>query len=87
MAEATQALAAFAAGLGIEAIPMAAREATKKLILDALACALAGHKGEETGQVAALCAALGESQGGGDHPDVEDLDLWPRARLAASVSS
>ncbi len=54
VAEATERLAAFAAGLGIEAIPEAARAATKKLILDALACALAGHQGEETGQVAAL---------------------------------
>ncbi len=62
MTETTKALASFAAGLGIEAIPAPAREATKKLILDALACALAGHKGEETGQVAALCRALGASR-------------------------
>ncbi len=62
MAEATQALAGFAAGLGVEAIPGTAREATKKLILDALACALAGHHGEETGQVAALAEALGTSR-------------------------
>ncbi len=62
MAEATERLASLAAGLDIAAIPPAAREQTKKLILDALACALAGHRGEETGQVAALAQALGDSR-------------------------
>jgi 2-methylcitrate dehydratase PrpD len=38
------------------------REHCKNLLLDALACALAGHQGEETGQVAALAAALAQSE-------------------------
>ncbi len=58
----TRMLAHFAASLDYEAIPVAVREACKTLLLDALACALAGHRGEETGQVVALAAALGESR-------------------------
>jgi 2-methylcitrate dehydratase PrpD len=54
MSEPTQALARFAAELSYDAVPAAAREHAKNLLLDALACALAGHKGEETSQVAAL---------------------------------
>ena len=61
MSEPTQVLAQFAASLSYDAIPAAAREHAKNLLLDALACALAGHKGEETGQVAALAAALAQS--------------------------
>src|ERR1043166_7775251 len=61
MSEPTQALAQFAAGLTYDAIPAAAREHTKNLLLDALACALAGHQGEETSQVAALARALAQS--------------------------
>jgi 2-methylcitrate dehydratase PrpD len=57
-AEATQVLAQFAARLRYEDLPQRVREHCKNLILDALACALAGHRGEETGQVAALAAAL-----------------------------
>src|SRR5207302_11457944 len=38
-----------------------AREHCKTVLLDTLACALAGHKGEETHQVAALASALGQS--------------------------
>ena len=57
----TQALAQFAAKLEYEDIPERAREYTKDLLLDALACALAGHRGEETTQVQALAAALGQS--------------------------
>jgi 2-methylcitrate dehydratase PrpD len=59
--EPTEALARFAAGLSYDAIPGRAREHSRSLLLDALACALAGHKGEETGQVAALAAALAQS--------------------------
>jgi 2-methylcitrate dehydratase PrpD len=58
--EATQALAEFAATLSYEALPESAREHCKNLILDALACAVAGHQGEETGQVAALASALAQ---------------------------
>ena len=56
--EATQALAQFAATLSYEALPERVREHCKKLLLDALACAVAGHRGEETGQMAALASAL-----------------------------
>ena len=58
----TQTLARFAASLTYEAISEQAREATKLLILDALACALAGHRGEETGQVDGMASALGGSE-------------------------
>ena len=59
-AEATQALAKFAATLGYDEVPERVREHCKNLILDALACAVAGHQGEETGQVAALASALAQ---------------------------
>jgi 2-methylcitrate dehydratase PrpD len=61
-AEATQALAAFAATLEYEDIPERAREQCRKLFLDALACAVAGHLGEETRQMEALARALGQSR-------------------------
>jgi 2-methylcitrate dehydratase PrpD len=61
MPEPTQVLAQFAAGLAYDDIPAPVREECKNLLLDALACALAGHQGEETGQVAALAAALAQS--------------------------
>ena len=61
-AEATQVLANFAASLKYDAIPERAREQCKNLLLDALACAVAGHRGEETGQVAALASALAQSR-------------------------
>jgi 2-methylcitrate dehydratase PrpD len=60
-AEATQELARFAATLSCDQIPQSAREHTKNLLLDALACAIAGDRGEETHQVAALAAALAQS--------------------------
>jgi 2-methylcitrate dehydratase PrpD len=59
--DATQTLARFAATLTYDQVPGRAREHCKNLLLDALACALAGHKGEETGQVAALASALAQS--------------------------
>lgn len=58
----TATLAQFAAGLRYEDIPASARESCRNLLLDSLACALAGHLGEETHQVAALAGALGQSQ-------------------------
>lgn len=61
-AEATQALAQFAATLTYDRIPESAREHAKNLLLDAVACMLAGHRGEETHQVAAFAAALAESK-------------------------
>ena len=69
--EATEALAQFAAGLQYDDLPDRVKEHCKQLLLDALACALAGHKGEETQQVAALASALAQSDEssviGGDH--------------------
>ena len=52
--EATQVLARFAAALTYDQLPDQVKEHCKNLLLDTLACALAGHQGEETQQVAAL---------------------------------
>jgi 2-methylcitrate dehydratase PrpD len=60
-AEATQVLAEFAATLKYDAIPPRVREQCKNLLLDTLACAAAGDRGEETPQIAALAAALAQS--------------------------
>ena len=64
-------LARFASALEYDAIPARVREYCKDVLLDTLACALAGHQGEETHQVAALAAQLGRSAEssviGGDH--------------------
>lgn len=57
----TAVLARFAATLEYERIPARTREYAKNLLLDTLACAVAGHEGEETHQVAALASALGQS--------------------------
>ena len=57
----TQDLARFAAALDYETIPERTREYTKDLLLDALACAVAGHLGEETTQVEAFAQALAQS--------------------------
>jgi len=59
--EATQVLAEFVAKLRYEDISQDAREHCKAVLLDTLACALAGHKGEETHQVAGLASALAQS--------------------------
>ncbi len=59
-AEATQTLAKFAATLRYDDLPDQVRDHCKNLLLDALACAVAGNRGEETGQVAALAAALAQ---------------------------
>lgn len=59
--EPTGALAEFASGLQLKSLPDEVRQSCKILILDALACALAGHRGEETGQLTAMAAALGQS--------------------------
>ena len=58
----TEVLAQFAATLTYDTIPDRVREYCKNLLLDTLACALAGHLGEETHQVAALAAGLAESR-------------------------
>jgi 2-methylcitrate dehydratase PrpD len=59
--EATEVLAQFSASLSYDDIPERVREHCKDLLLDALACALSGHQGEETHQVAALAGALAQS--------------------------
>jgi len=60
--EITETLAHFAAELTYEAIPGRVREYTKDLLLDALACALAGYRGEDTPKLMRFAAALGQSQ-------------------------
>lgn len=60
--EPTQELAAFAASLSLETVPARVQACAKGLVLDALACALAGHQGEETPQVAAFAGALAQSK-------------------------
>ena len=60
--EVTQTLAQFAATLRYDTIPQPVRAHCKNLLLDALACALAGRLGEETGQVAAFAAALAQGR-------------------------
>jgi 2-methylcitrate dehydratase PrpD len=59
--DATQVLARFAAALDYDDIPERVREYCKDVLLDALACALAGHQGEETHQVHALASGLAQS--------------------------
>jgi 2-methylcitrate dehydratase PrpD len=59
--EPTGVLAEFAASLAYDEIPVRVREHCKSLLLDALACALAGHQGEETPQLEALAGALAQS--------------------------
>jgi 2-methylcitrate dehydratase PrpD len=56
--ETTQVLAAYAASLDVDALPDSVRAQCKNLFLDALACAVAGHAGEETSQVAGFAATL-----------------------------
>jgi 2-methylcitrate dehydratase PrpD len=58
--EPTRILAEFAANLRFDDLPARSREHCKNLILDALACAVAGYQGEETGQVKALASALAQ---------------------------
>src|SRR4026208_1253171 len=57
----TQVLAKFASDLEYDAIPVRVSEYCKDVLLDTLACALAGHQGEETHQVAALAAGPAQS--------------------------
>jgi len=60
--DATDVLARFAASVRYEEIPERVREFSKNLLLDTLACALAGHQGEETYQITALASALAQSR-------------------------
>src|SRR5215470_13467489 len=61
MTEPTQALAQFAATLTYDDIPQRVREHIKNVFLDTLACAVAGHQGEETGQLVGLASGLAQS--------------------------
>ena len=58
----TEVLARFAATLKYDDIPERVREYCKDVLLDTLACAVAGHQGEETHQVAALASGLAQSR-------------------------
>ncbi|MGH6675715.1 MAG: MmgE/PrpD family protein, partial [Xanthobacteraceae bacterium] len=60
--EATHTLAKFAAMLRYGDLPDRVRDHCKNLLLDALACAIAGRRGEETEQVAAFAAALAQGR-------------------------
>lgn len=58
----TRTLARFASQLTHDGISQSAREYTKHLLLDALACALAGYEGEDTPKVIRFASALGQSE-------------------------
>jgi 2-methylcitrate dehydratase PrpD len=60
--EATGVLARFATSLRYEDLPTEVKDHCKNVLLDTLACAVAGHLGEETPQIAALASALGQSE-------------------------
>src|SRR6266576_5662672 len=57
----TEVLAGFAASLQYDDLPAEVRDHCKNLLLDTLACAVAGHRGEATQQLAALASALAQS--------------------------
>jgi 2-methylcitrate dehydratase PrpD len=59
--EATQELANFASTLKYDDLPDNVVQHCRNLLLDSLACAIAGHKGEETHQLAALASGLAQS--------------------------
>ena len=58
----TEVLAGFAASLQYDDLPGHVRDHCKNVLLDTLACAVAGHRGEETEQVAALAVGAGAIQ-------------------------
>jgi 2-methylcitrate dehydratase PrpD len=53
----TRDLAIFVAGFADADLPAAIRERTTDILLDAVACALAGHAGDETAQVEPVARA------------------------------
>src|ERR687895_3002492 len=59
--ESTATLSRFASGIRYEDIPERVREYCKDLLQDALACALAGHAGEDTFRVAQFVSQLARS--------------------------
>ena len=52
----TEVLAGFAASLQYDDLPVQVRDHCKNVLLDTLACAVAGHRGEETPQIAAIAS-------------------------------
>jgi 2-methylcitrate dehydratase PrpD len=78
--ELTRTLAEFAATLRYDDLPERSRQHCKNLILDALACAVAGRQGEETGQVLALASALAQGNEssviGGGHLSLAGATLF-----------
>src|SRR3954447_1847909 len=62
MANPSEALAQFAATLDCDRIPARVRDYAKIVLLDTLACAVAGHQSEETQQVEAFASALAQSR-------------------------
>jgi len=58
----TEILADFTANLHYNQIPKHVRELMKNILLDALACAIAGHLGEETQQVASFASGIAQSK-------------------------
>lgn len=63
MTSVSRELADFVTGLRLVDVPDRTLQRTKELLLDAVGCAVAGHRGEETGQIEAFVERLG---GGGD---------------------
>src|SRR6185436_15554628 len=57
----TEVLAGFAASLQYDDLSGHVRDHCKNVLLDTLACAVAGHRGEETEQLAALASGLAQS--------------------------
>jgi len=55
-------LARFVAGLTYESLPPRVSERVKDILLDTLASAIAGRQGDESKQIRALAAALGDSR-------------------------
>ncbi|MBV9545261.1 MAG: MmgE/PrpD family protein [Chloroflexi bacterium] len=72
-------LADFVANFRFEDLPEHARERTRAIFLDAIGCALAGHEGDETGQIEAVATALGWA--GEQHRDRrrKSLTRWRNA--------
>src|SRR3954466_4311222 len=59
--ELTAVLSRFSSGLRLEDIPERVRERCKDLLLDALACALAGYAGEDTDKISRFISQLAQS--------------------------
>jgi 2-methylcitrate dehydratase PrpD len=74
MTESTAQLAEFAAGFHHQDMPDEVVLSTKLLLLDALACALAGHRGEATSQLRAVAQAFS--------PGAEDSTVVGGGRLS-----